>query len=127
METSLSLGRIFRSALISIAQSWRAARGAAVSRRQEGLCYIIGRVARRRLAVGRGNPACKSGEQAAAENGRPAVRCESSVFSVPGRTSHYADSVPSLPALGPWAPPTERGPSLESIHRVSLTVDLCEG
>jgi len=30
-------------------------------------------------------------------------------------------------ALGPWAPPAERGPSLESIYRVSLTVDLCEG
>ena len=26
-----------------------------------------------------------------------------------------------------WAPPAERGPSLESIYRVSLTVDLCEG
>jgi len=37
------------------------------------------------------------------------------------------DSVPSLPALGPWAPPAERGPSLESIYRVSITVDLCEG
>ena len=37
------------------------------------------------------------------------------------------DSVPSLPALEPWAPPAERGPSLESIYRVSLTVDLCEG
>jgi len=36
-------------------------------------------------------------------------------------------SVPSLPALGPWAPPAERGPSLESIYPVSLTVDLCEG
>ena len=35
--------------------------------------------------------------------------------------------MPSLPALGPWAPPAERGPSLESIYRVSLTVDLCEG
>ena len=35
--------------------------------------------------------------------------------------------VPSLPALGPWAPPAERGPSLESIYPVSLTVDLCEG
>jgi len=32
-----------------------------------------------------------------------------------------------LPALGPWAPPAERGPSLESIYRVSLTADLCEG
>jgi len=28
--------------------------------------------------------------------------------------------VASLPALGPWAPPAERGPSLESINRVSL-------
>ena len=28
-------------------------------------------------------------------------------------------SVASLPTLGPWAPPAERGPS--------LTVDLCEG
>ena len=37
------------------------------------------------------------------------------------------DSVASLPALGPWAPPAERGLSLESIYRVSLTVDLCEG
>jgi len=38
-------------------------------------------------------------------------------------------SVASLPALGPWAPPAEWGPSLESIYRVSLrpTVDLCEG
>ena len=37
-------------------------------------------------------------------------------------------SVASLPALGPWAPPpAERGPSLESIYRVSLTVDLYEG
>ena len=36
--------------------------------------------------------------------------------------------VPSLPALGLWAPPpAERGPSQESIYRVSLTVDLCEG
>jgi len=35
-------------------------------------------------------------------------------------------TVASLPALGPWAPPAERGPSLESIYRVSLTVDLCE-
>ena len=39
---------------------------------------------------------------------------------------YFLQSVPSLPALGPWAPPTERGPSLESIYRVSLTVDLCE-
>ena len=30
-------------------------------------------------------------------------------------------SVPSLPALGPWASPAERGPLLESIYRVSLT------
>jgi len=36
-------------------------------------------------------------------------------------------SVPSLPALGPWTPPAERGPSLESTYLVSLTVDLCEG
>jgi len=28
---------------------------------------------------------------------------------------------------GPWPPSAERGPSLESIYRVSLTVDLCEG
>jgi len=28
---------------------------------------------------------------------------------------------------GPGHPPAERGPSLESIYRVSLTVDLCEG
>ena len=35
--------------------------------------------------------------------------------------------VASLPALGPWAPPAERGPSLESIYRASLTVYLCEG
>jgi len=38
-----------------------------------------------------------------------------------------AMAVPSLAALGPWAPPAERGPLLESIYRVSLTVDLCEG
>ena len=36
-------------------------------------------------------------------------------------------AVAFLPALGPWAPPAKRGPSLESIYRVSLTVDLCEG
>jgi len=36
-------------------------------------------------------------------------------------------SVPSLPASGPRAPPAERGPSLKSIYRVSLTADLCEG
>jgi len=36
-------------------------------------------------------------------------------------------SVASLLALGPWAPPAERDLSLESIYRVSLTVDLCEG
>ena len=36
-------------------------------------------------------------------------------------------TVASLPALGPWAPPAERGPSLESIYRVSLAVDPCEG
>ena len=35
--------------------------------------------------------------------------------------------IASLPALGPWAPPAERGPSLESIYRISLTVDICEG
>jgi len=42
-------------------------------------------------------------------------------------TPLYSFPVPSLPALGPWAPPAERGPSLESIYRVSLTADLCEG
>jgi len=37
-------------------------------------------------------------------------------------------TVASLPALVPWAPPpAQRGPSLESIYRVSITVDLCEG
>ena len=36
-------------------------------------------------------------------------------------------AVASLPASGPWVPPAERRPSLESIYRVSLTVDLCEG
>ena len=35
--------------------------------------------------------------------------------------------VPSLPALGLWAPPAERGPSLASVYRVSLTVDVGEG
>jgi len=29
--------------------------------------------------------------------------------------------------IGALAPPAERGPSLESIYRVSLTVGLCEG
>ena len=45
-----------------------------------------------------------------------------------------AQPVASLPALGPWAPPSRapppqpsRGPSLESVYRVSLTADLCEG
>ena len=41
--------------------------------------------------------------------------------------SRVITPVPSSPALGPWAPPAERGPSLESIYRVSLTIDLCEG
>ena len=35
--------------------------------------------------------------------------------------------VASLPALGPWAHPAERGSLLENIYRVSLTVDLCKG
>ena len=29
--------------------------------------------------------------------------------------------------IGALGTPAERGPSLESIYRVSLTVDLCEG
>ena len=41
--------------------------------------------------------------------------------------NELVDTVASLPALGPWAPAAERGPSLESIYRVSLTADLCEG
>ena len=36
-----------------------------------------------------------------------------------------ARTVVSLPTLGPWAPPAELGPLLESLYRVSLTVDLC--
>jgi len=36
-------------------------------------------------------------------------------------------TVASLPARGPGHHPAERGPSLESIYRVSLTADLCEG
>jgi len=39
----------------------------------------------------------------------------------------YISAVASLPALRPWAPPAEWGPLLESIYRVSLTVDLCKG
>jgi len=35
--------------------------------------------------------------------------------------------VASLLALGPWAPQPNGALSLESIYRVSLTVDLCEG
>ena len=42
------------------------------------------------------------------------------------RLDKHAAAVASLPALKPWAPLAERGPSLESIYRVSLTVDLCE-
>jgi len=39
-----------------------------------------------------------------------------------------SDPVASLPPLGLWAPPpAEPDPSLESIYRVSLTDDLCEG
>ena len=46
-----------------------------------------------------------------------------------GQTDGQMEAVASLPpfSLGPWAPPAERGPSLESIYWVSLTVDLCEG
>ena len=43
------------------------------------------------------------------------------------RLDKHAAAVASLPALKPWAPLAERGPSLESIYRVSLTVDLCDG
>ena len=43
------------------------------------------------------------------------------------RRAYVCSAVASLPALGPWAPPAERGPLLESIYRVSLTVELCEG
>jgi len=50
------------------------------------------------------------------------VRPPATLSSLPARIT-----VPSLPALGPWAPRAERGPSLESVYRVSLTVDLCEG
>ena len=39
----------------------------------------------------------------------------------------HCNPVASLPALGLWAPPAKRGISLESVYRVSLTVDLCEG
>jgi len=46
---------------------------------------------------------------------------------IPRTFSGAPSSVFRLPALGRWAPPVERGPSLESIYRVSLTVDLCEG
>ena len=42
-------------------------------------------------------------------------------------TATVTTAVPALSALGPWTPPAERGPSLESIYPVSLTVDLCEG
>ena len=35
-------------------------------------------------------------------------------------------AVASLPALGPGHYPAEHGPSLESIYRVSLKVDLCK-
>jgi len=48
------------------------------------------------------------------------------VYKTANREKSGVYAVASLPALGPWAPPAERGPSLESICRVSLTVDLCE-
>ena len=63
------------------------------------------------------------------------LRC-SSLFichSAASHASHHRydlllpQAVASLPAMGPWASPAERGPSLDSIYRVSLTVDLCEG
>ena len=45
-----------------------------------------------------------------------------------GQTDRRTDTVSAIftctGALG--TPPAERGPSLESIYRVSLTVDLCE-
>ena len=41
---------------------------------------------------------------------------------------HNVGAVPSLPAIGALGTrPAERGPSIESIYRVSLTDDLCEG
>jgi len=36
-------------------------------------------------------------------------------------------SLPAKAAMEPWAPPAERDPSLESIYRVSITVNLSEG
>ena len=43
------------------------------------------------------------------------------------QTPWFCPPVASLPASGPWAPPAERGPLLESIYRVSLTVGVCKG
>ena len=65
-------------------------------------------------------------EGTAAESIRPVVLCRQNVTRT-SLNNIAAEPVPSLPALGPWAPPAERGPSLESIYRVSLAVDLCEG
>ena len=62
---------------------------------------------------------CESGESMAKDE--VACRCREKSG---GRET---GAVAFLPALGPWAPPAKRGPSLESIYRVSLTVDLCEG
>ena len=56
-----------------------------------------------------------------------ALRVKSLVLALALRFLSLLTSVASLPASGPWAPPAERGPSLESIYRVSLTVDVCEG
>ena len=47
------------------------------------------------------------------------IRCERDFILIPSAVFTCTG------ALG--TPPAERGPSLESIYRVALTVDLCEG
>ena len=47
--------------------------------------------------------------------------------ATPPEPATCTETVSSLSALGPWAPPPTPPASLESIYRVSLTTDVCEG
>ena len=70
----------------------------------------------------RGTPSCRP------VAGRPATVTQTGAASRRPCRRSRRQPVPSLPAMGPLAPPpAERSPSLESIYRVSLAVDLCEG
>ena len=69
---------------------------------------------------------CLPGER---DNARNSARCTQARKTIHGLDGQHQDMQYSVltNTLGPWAPPAERGPSLESFYRVSLTVGLFEG